>query len=53
MIQQFKNYTRVAPVGHSKEDLATYRERALRVADYCKRWNLTCHEMRGSDDHVR
>lgn len=53
MDTQYKNYTRLMLVGHSDEDLSTYRERALRVADYCKRWNMTYHEMRGSDDYVR
>jgi hypothetical protein len=53
MDQQYKNYTRLALVGHSEDDLATYRERALRVAEYCKRWNMSYHEMRGSDNYVR
>jgi hypothetical protein len=53
MDTQYKNYTRLALVGHSEEDLAAYRERALHVADYCKRWNMTYHELRGSDDYVR
>lgn len=53
MDTQYKNYTRLALVGHSEEDLSTYRERALRVAEYCKRWNMIYHEIRGSDDYVR
>lgn len=53
MDTQYKNYTRLALVGHSDEDLSAYRLRALRVADYCKRWNMTYHELRGSDDYIR
>lgn len=53
MDTQYKNYTRLALVGHSDEDLSAYRLRALRVADYCKRWNMTYHELRGSDDFIR
>jgi len=53
MDQQYKNYKRIALVGHSAEDLATYRERAMRVADYAKRWGMTYHEISGSDAYVR
>ncbi len=53
MNEQYKNYRRIALVGHSEEDLAEYRERALRVADYCKRWGMTYHEISGSDVYVR
>jgi len=53
MDQQYKNYTRLMLVGHSDEDLSTYRERALQVAEYCQRWNITYHEMRGSDKYIR
>jgi len=53
MNEQYKNYKRIALVGHSEEDLATYRERAMRVADYAKRWGMTYHEISGSDAYVR
>jgi hypothetical protein len=53
MNEQYKNYKRVAFVGHSEEDLAAYRERAMLVADYAKRWNMTYHEISGSDAYVR
>jgi hypothetical protein len=53
MDQQYKNYTRLALVGHSEEDLTAYRERAMQVAEYCRRWNMSYHEIRGSDDYVR
>ena len=53
MDQQYRNYNRIALVGHSDEDLATYRERALQVAEYAKRWNMTYDEISGSDAYVR
>jgi hypothetical protein len=53
MNEQYKNYNRIAFVGHSEEDLAEYRERAMQVADYAKRWNMTYHEISGSDAYVR
>jgi hypothetical protein len=53
MNEQYKNYKRIALVGHSKEDLAEYRERAMQVADYCGRWGMTYHEISGSDSYVR
>lgn len=53
MREQYKNYKRLALVGHSEEDLAQYRERALRVAEYCQRWGMTYSEILGSDNYVR
>jgi hypothetical protein len=53
MDQQYQNYKRIALVGHSKEDLAIYRERALQVAQYAKRWNMTYSEISGSDGYIR
>ncbi len=53
MNEQYKNYKRIALVGHSAEDLAEYRERAMLVADYAKRWNMTYYEISGSDSYVR
>lgn len=53
MDQQYRNYKRIALVGHSEEDLAIYRERAMEVAEYAKRWNMTYDEISGSDGYVR
>lgn len=53
MDQQYRNYKRIALVGHSDEDLAAYRERAMQVAEYAKRWNMTYHEISGSDGYIR
>jgi hypothetical protein len=53
MDQLYRNYKRIALVGHSEEDLASYRERAMQVAEYAKRWGMTYHEISGSDDYVR
>jgi hypothetical protein len=53
MDQQYRNYKRIALVGHSDEDLETYRERAMQVADYARRWDMTYHEISGSDAYIR
>jgi hypothetical protein len=53
MDQQYKNYKRIALVGHSEDDLAAYRERAMQVAEYAKRWGMNYHEISGSDAYVR
>jgi len=53
MNEQYKNYKRIALVGHSDEDLSAYRERAMLVAEYAKRWGMTYHEISGSDAYVR
>jgi hypothetical protein len=53
MNEQYKNYKRIALVGHSEEDLATYRARAMQVADYCQRWGMTYNEIGGSDNYIR
>ncbi len=53
MDQQYKNYKRIALVGHSDEDLSAYRERAMQVAEYAKRWGMTYHEISGSDAYIR
>ena len=49
MDQQYSNYTRLALVAHSKEDLDTYRARAHEVARYCHRWGMRYEELLGSD----
>lgn len=53
MDQQYRNYHRIALVGHSDEDLAVYRARAMQVAEYAKRWGMTYHEISGSDAYIR
>ncbi|MCA1899765.1 MAG: DUF1638 domain-containing protein [Chloroflexi bacterium] len=53
MNEQYKNYKRLALVGHSEEDLAEYRERAMRVAEYCKQWGMAYREIRGSERYVK
>jgi hypothetical protein len=53
MDQQYKNYKRIALVGHSEDDLVEYRERAMQVAEYAKRWGMSYHEISGSDVYVR
>jgi len=53
MDQQYRNYKRIALVGHSEEDLAEYRKRAMQVADYCNRWGMSYHEINGSDAYIR
>jgi hypothetical protein len=50
---QYQNYKRLALVAHQESDLAHYREQALRVADYCKRWGMNYQEILGSDRYVR
>jgi hypothetical protein len=53
MDQQYRNYKRIALVGHSDEDLSVYRERAMQVAEYCKRWGMSYQEISGSDKYIR
>lgn len=53
MDQQYRNYKRIVLVGHSPEDLQTYRDQAMQVAEYCKRWGMSYHEINGSDNYIR
>ncbi len=53
MDQQYRNYKRIVLVGHAPEDLQTYRERAMQVAEYCNRWGMSYHEITGSDNYIR
>jgi hypothetical protein len=53
MDQQYQHYERLALVGHSQNDLETYRLQALKVARYCKRWGMRYEELLGSDEYVR
>ena len=34
-------------------DLQKYREQALQVAEYCKRWNMEYKEIFGSDVYIK
>jgi hypothetical protein len=53
MNEQYQNYRRLALVAHSQQDMERYRPAALRVARFCKRWNMRYEEILGSDDYVR
>lgn len=53
MDAQYKNYRRLALIGHSEDDLRTYRDRAMQVADFCGRWGMSYQEIRGSDGYVK
>ncbi len=53
MDQQYMNYTRLVFVAHTREDLETYRPRALEVAEYCKRWGMKYEEILGSEAYIR
>lgn len=53
MDQQYMNYTRLVFVAHTREDLETYRPRALEVAEYCKRWGMKYEEVHGSEAYIR
>jgi hypothetical protein len=53
MDQQYRNYKRLVFVAHTREDLETYRPRALEVAGYCKRWGMEYEEVHGSDAYIR
>ncbi len=50
MDTMYRNYTKVCLVSHSEEDLAANRERAQKVAAFCKeRWGMEYSERVGSD----
>ena len=53
MDQQYQHYRRLVFVAHTREDLETYRARALEVAGYCQRWGMEYEEVRGSDSYIR
>lgn len=53
MDQQYRNYERLALVGHSQSDLEKYRPQALEVARYCRQWDMRYEELLGSGDYVR
>lgn len=53
MDQQYQHYERLALVGHSQNDLETYRPQAQKVARYCERWGMRYEELLGSDEYVR
>lgn len=51
--QQYQRYKYLTFVAHNQEDLDAYRPRALQVAKFCKRWEMTYSELLGSDSYVR
>jgi hypothetical protein len=51
--QQYRNYSRIALVASTPEELAVYREQAQQVARFCERWGMRYEEILGSDDYVR
>ena len=53
MDQQYMHYKRLVFVAHTREDLETYRPRALEVAEYCKRWGMKYEEVLGSEAYIR
>jgi Protein of unknown function (DUF1638) len=50
---QYQNYKRLTFVAHQESDLERYREQAIRVAEFCKRWGMHYQEILGSDRYVR
>ncbi|MCA9917751.1 MAG: DUF1638 domain-containing protein [Anaerolineales bacterium] len=50
--QQYQHYKFLTFVAHNQEDLEAYRPRALEVAKFCERWNMTYTETIGSEDYV-
>jgi Protein of unknown function (DUF1638) len=53
MDQQYQHYNRLVLVSYSEADLQKYREQALQVAEYCKRWDMAYQELRGTDVYIR
>jgi len=53
MDQQYMNYRRLVFIAHSREELETYRPRALEVAEFCKRWGMKYEEVLGSEAYIR
>jgi hypothetical protein len=51
--QQYRNYTRIALVASSPEEMAVYRPQAQEVAQFCERWGMRYEEILGSDDFIR
>jgi hypothetical protein len=53
MDQQYQHYRRLVLVAHSEQDLQKYREQALEVAEYCKRWDMEYEEILGSELYIQ
>ena len=53
MDQQYQHYKRLVFIAHTREDMETYRSRALEVAEFCKRWGMKYEEVRGSEGYIR
>jgi hypothetical protein len=52
MDQQYQHYKRLVLVAHTQEDLERYRPQALKVAEFCRRWNMRYEEKLGSDRYI-
>jgi hypothetical protein len=50
---QYRNYSRIALVAHTQEDLDAYRAQAQEVANFCSRWGMQYEEILGSDRYVQ
>lgn len=50
---QYQNYSRLALVAGSPEEMAHYRSQAKEVAAYCSQWDMRYEEILGSDAYVR
>ena len=53
MDQQYRHYKHLVFVAHTRDDLETYRPRALEVAEYCTQWGMSYEEVLGSEDYIR
>lgn len=53
MDMQYQHYRRLVLVAHSEEEMERYRPEAVRVAQYCARWNMRYEEILGSEGYVR
>jgi hypothetical protein len=45
---KYRHYRKLTMVGFSQQELDECRPLALRVADFCKRWNMEYEEIVGS-----
>jgi hypothetical protein len=52
MDQQYQHYKRLVLVAHNQEDLERYRPQALKVAEFCRRWDMRYEEKLGSDRFI-
>lgn len=50
---QFKHYKKLIFVAHSQQDLDEFRPIALKVAEFCKRWDMVYEEFLGGVDFLQ